>query len=453
MITTGFAFLGKYGQLLSDYSNNVAKTTEDLRKKAKGEKGLMGFSVPPLFSVAGYPSNPARQSPNPLSFLAEGGEKDLPDILLVNAFSIEGPQKWLQFTHIGRGEVPESAPRSNFMLWKFADLDWAFVISVIMSFAALVLIYDAITGEKERGTLSLVMSYSIPRSTILFGKYIATLISLLLPLVVGMMFNLMIISISGLVQLDGTAWTKTLIVAFLSILCVSAFILLGLFISSRTKESSTSIVVALLVWVLLVVIIPSSGGLLARQLHSLPSQKEVSEKASTAAWAAAERIWGKGNLSWPGDTISNAVDLGSAWNGVVDDYRNAMIGQVKLARMLMRISPAMVYRYAAEEVTGTGLVHFESFLSNVRRYKNQLLEFTRAEYARQERKLGKDVLKGEFWAAGEPIDFDAIPKFVDKSPSLEVALENTLWDILLLVLFNIIFFIGAFASFLRYDVR
>jgi len=212
-------------------------------------------------------------------------------------------------------------------------------------------------------------------------------------------------------------------------------------------------VVALLAWVILVVIIPSSGGLLARQFRSLPSQKEISEKANTAVWAAAERIWGKGNLSWPGDTISDAVDLGNAWNGVIDDYRNAMIEQVKLARMLMRISPAIVYKYAAEEVTGAGLVHFENFLSNVRRYKDQLLEFTRAEYSRQERKLGKDVLKGKLGAANEPIDFDAIPKFVDKSPSLEVALENTLWDILLLVLFNILFFIGAFASFLRYDVR
>ena len=53
-----------------------------------------------------------------------GGEKELPNAFLVNAFRMTGPTKRM---------------RGNYLLRKFEDVDWVFVVSVIMSFAAIVL--------------------------------------------------------------------------------------------------------------------------------------------------------------------------------------------------------------------------------------------------------------------------------------------------------------------------
>jgi hypothetical protein len=61
----------------------------------------------------------------------------------------------------------------------------------------------------------------------------------------------------------------------------------------------------------------------------------------------------------------------------------------------------------------------------------------------------------EFRAAMEKVkvDFNEIPKFEDKLISADDAAQNIVWNFLLLCLFNAVFFMGAYASFLRYDVR
>ncbi|MHC4520308.1 MAG: hypothetical protein ACYTAS_17105, partial [Planctomycetota bacterium] len=51
------------------------------------------------------------------------------------------------------------------------------------------------------------------------------------------------------------------------------------------------------------------------------------------------------------------------------------------------------------------------------------------------------------------VDFDAVPKFQERDLVIGQSLRLAIWDIGLLVLFNLVFFAAAFASFLHYDVR
>ena len=53
----------------------------------------------------------------------------------------------------------------------------------------------------------------------------------------------------------------------------------------------------------------------------------------------------------------------------------------------------------------------------------------------------------------KPVDFDSVPKFVERDLMLGESLRLAIWDIGLLVLFNLVLFAAAFVSFLRYDVR
>ena len=52
-----------------------------------------------------------------------------------------------------------------------------------------------------------------------------------------------------------------------------------------------------------------------------------------------------------------------------------------------------------------------------------------------------------------PIDVNEIPEFIYQAPCLPEILHDALPDIALLILFNLVFFIGAFTAFLRYDLR
>ncbi|MEW6457214.1 MAG: ABC transporter permease subunit [Acidobacteriota bacterium] len=52
----------------------------------------------------------------------------------------------------------------------FGDLDLSFILRVILSLFSILYTYDAICGEKESGTLKLLLSNSITRAQIIFGK-------------------------------------------------------------------------------------------------------------------------------------------------------------------------------------------------------------------------------------------------------------------------------------------
>jgi len=161
-------------------------------------------------------------------------------------------------------------------------LDWVFIVGGILSFAALVLTYDGISGERETGTLRLCLSNPLPRSTLLWGKFVGATITLMIPLIIGICMSLLIVSVSGVIPLAGGHFKQIGVILLLSILYISVFVALGLFVSSLTQTSPVSLVLLLLAWVFLVVIIPKSGGLLASELIKLPSSGSFWQKAADA---------------------------------------------------------------------------------------------------------------------------------------------------------------------------
>ena len=205
------------------------------------------------------------RSPSPLGFIAEGHEKDLPNAFAVDAFELVGPQTIL---------------RRNYTLQRFDALDWVFTVGIILSFAAFAMTYDSISGEVETGTLRLCLSNSLPRATLLLGKYIGVIISLSIPLIIGICLNTLIISLFGVLPFELTYWLQIGGVVLFSVLYISVFATLGLFISCLTKSSSVSLVLLLLFWVCFAVFIPRTGGLLASRLTELPDEKTVARQAN-----------------------------------------------------------------------------------------------------------------------------------------------------------------------------
>src|ERR1051325_11113052 len=72
----------------------------------------------------------------------------------------------------GGGELTADDSRFNevpiFAIFRFLDLD--FIFQIVLSLFAILFAYDAINGEKERGTLRLSFANPIPRHTYILGK-------------------------------------------------------------------------------------------------------------------------------------------------------------------------------------------------------------------------------------------------------------------------------------------
>ena len=117
---------------------------------------------------------------------------------------------------------------------------------------ALMLAYDAIVGEVERGTLLLLLAYPVARWQVLLGKFIGHLTILTIALVVGYgSAGLVSVLGSGVTSADLTALTALILS---SILLGAAFIGLGYLISVSVREHATALGLAIGLWLGIVVL-------------------------------------------------------------------------------------------------------------------------------------------------------------------------------------------------------
>ena len=84
-------------------------------------------------------------------------------------------------------------------------IDWVF-IGVFMSFFVILFTFDAIAGERAKGTLSLMMANQISRGQVLFAKYLGAFFTLMVPLTIGILMNLLIIHLSGSISFRSDDW-------------------------------------------------------------------------------------------------------------------------------------------------------------------------------------------------------------------------------------------------------
>ena len=399
---------------------------------------------------------------------------------------------------VAHGYVPAVAEHhgsDNPYLNIFASIDFTVICQVVMSLLALLFSYDAISREKEAGTLRLALSCPIQRPTLLLGKYIAGMVSISFPLVASFVAGLLVIQFSPYVSFSSSDWGRILLIFLLSMLYVSLFFLIGLFLSTRTHRPSITLMFSMCVWVLLVLIVPNLTVLFVE--HTSPLQSEESYKTQ------AEKLWGEfeekardylkqhekqgvenhwehANPSGLG-VNSESTSYGSgetvSMRGIRDNegalfleefygFRENLraqyadkVWQIRKAYLdenlnrqslfalnITRISPAAVYYNAAAILAETDLESFWQFMEQARQYRREWVEYLRDEKIFSSRRwfTGKD--------SEEPLDLTGIPRFKERGEGIGSSLQRALLDIMILAVLNILFFMGAFISFLRYDV-
>ena len=442
---SGLVFVNRYEKNTQDYWKKTNENLTGLKEQSKR-----------LYRLAFYKQEIYKR-PKPLTCFVEGYEKSLPDCIRCDAFSVD---------------LPEIKSQSNFILPSFSDIDWVFIVSVILSFVALVFTYDSICGERETGTLRLILADTVPRYKVLLGKYFAAMLTLGIPLCIGLLVSLIIILFSRDVVLHPVEWLKILTIILLSFLCLSAFVLLGIFISIRTAHSSNSMVVLLLVWVGLVILIPSFGRIISdmysrstTQVDLLRKLDEASKKVDDQAKAGA---FGENPGTMGGsrdDPMNNPPARAryktagvEAKKGIIEEHHRQMLAQVLKGRNLTCLSPVVIYQRASEAIAGTGLSHCVNLRSQIRQYMENLMQYIRDQDREDSDSLHlicPDSAAAIRWKtiSHNPVDFDTVPKFQERDIALGQSLKLAIWDIGVLALFNLVFFAAAFVSFLRYDVR
>lgn len=410
------------------------------------EQQLSGKTIGALMTV----HHLALKPPWKLAFLADGGQALVP-----NAYAQALDADWTPYFYRTRSP--------NFRLRPFEAIDWTFIVRVVVSLVAFILAYDAICGEKQRGTLRLTMSYPIPRWNVLVGKFLAVWTCSVVPLVVGALLSLTILTTYGGIELSGEDLKKVTACGLLTLLASALFVWLGLLVSALMHRTTTSLVVLLLVWVGFVVVIPGASGMLAHKLKPIPTPEEVGRRMQAIADEIMREYKGRGS-NWRGRRWGRANNY--AWERISAEAQNKRyarqemvrreflrrkFAQVDFARTLSSISPTSLFQCTDEHLVGSGLDRDLQFIERAWAFRGVLEHYFRT-VDQMDPESPHIFFFGEYMS-DRKVDARSIPRFRFQEISLVEGLGEALWGLLILGLEMIITAVTAYVAFLRYDVR
>jgi ABC-type transport system involved in multi-copper enzyme maturation permease subunit len=398
--------------------------------------------------------------PNPLLFLAEGGDLDRPSA----------------YTLMAKGYVSAMPVRPrDYKLPDTPKLDWAFIIKTVFSLYIILLGYAAISGEREDGTLRLVLSNPVGRARFLVGKFAAILAVALIPLAAGALVSLAFLAVIQGQSLTADLAGRILLVLALSAVYLSLFAFLSLLFSALIGRSSLALLALLGIWVLFAVLIPDTSGILSRQLARVPSDYETAkslgplvEREVWARIAAIQDKIQKGEIKTEAEVRAESDRAFEEGQDKMRFYQKSFADSVaarqRLARTLARLSPMALFQYAAEDLVRSGQNGEKDFLDDVRNYSRVYDDYVL-------RKTGKLVGQSN-WSFSTSVslndktidiqspqapqyrgDMGDFPKFTERRVPAAAGIGNALGDIAGLLAWNIVLAGLAFAAVLRTDVR
>ncbi|MXX38895.1 MAG: ABC transporter permease subunit [Gemmatimonadetes bacterium] len=435
----------------------------------------------------------ALRLPRPLAVFAQGAERQLGQAVKVLLFEVPY-----------QAEEVSPFQSSNPYLAIFAFFDIVYIFQLVLGLLAILIASEAISGEKEDGTLRLMLTTNASRAQVLTGKVFAGLTTLAIPTTLGFILLTILLLGSENIEVGIGEWVRLGLLFALSLLYLLVFYLIGLAISCATHRSATSLIYALFTWALLAIGLPNGiSALLNEQANMGEKHAEAHHKAAQV-WKAFDRevadlarahgqtryfpvdmvkqlpptrergtissFGGTGTYSirdgqTPSIYLSNVADspalatfqdivrIGerlrlkyaqSAWNEKAPLLEGFPRRIHRWNDRLQRLLPAGAYAQAASLLAGTSRREYYAFIDQVRAYRGQIIAFLEERDAFGAREWFND---DEGWRA----DLRDLPRFQERSWTVAESLYHAWPALTSLLLYAAVLFVFANRLFARYD--
>lgn len=362
---------------------------------------------------------------------------------------------------------------SNALSAAFGEFDLLFLIQILGSLVGILFAYDAISGEKEQGTLKLILANQVPRYKVLVGKMISHYFTLLLALLPAIIIGFAVSIVYLDLQLQ--FWLRAAAILVILVVYTFVFINLGFCVSSLTHRSSTSFLLGLSLWAAAALIVPVLSSEIAAWLVSVPSVTEMGirktkifidtakltdQKVAEIAGEAMRRAQsGNPSEGVTREAERKLTELRIMMNRereeqigkLTEDYMRRRAQQFRLALLLSKVSPASTMRNAVMEMAQTGPSRMEAFVNQARTYRSAFIDYI------NKKSLESGPWRAFFTIEGKVVkprvDLTDMPQFQEIPSDFLNSLASALFDILTLVLYGFVLAGFTFFNFLRYDAR
>jgi len=450
IVMSVFVGIQEFKRSVSQYESSLTLTETELRAQVYWNR--LGFA------------NRAFRNVEPTQILVSGASNDI------------GRQSEINMWTSVRLKNSHYSDDPLFAVFRF--FDFTFIVQVVLSLFAILYTYDRINGERESGTLRMVLSNSIPRVQIVIAKLAGAWLGLTIPLVVPILLGVLLILLFG-VPAQGDDWWKIASVIGVSILYFTFFIALGICVSAITKRSATSFLLLLAAWLIMIAIIPGLSTMVASQMVKVSSISEIESKKERYAvdrWARysrdrrqifeqrrnartglsaeearefweehqAELVQEEEELRWVA-----AADVHQFSQQLEQDLSNQKAALDDLAFKLSRFSPTSAYQLAVMNIAGTNVTMKRRYERSMHEYRMAVDSFVNTKRLEQRNQ------PREKWAqyGEEPLDLSQMPRYQPPRQTFSDVLVLSIVDVGLLALYTLLAVSAGFVAFLRYDVR
>ena len=469
-----------YEGRLADYNTAVKNHRQELRLENKTySDGMLSF----------WGTIIVDRPPNPLSIFNTGLDKRLGNEIRVS--HIFTPTIWDANKHAADN------PYFNIL----TSIDIVLIFQGILSLLALTFAYDAIAGEYEHGTLRLVLSHPVRRGYILIAKYIGAMVCLLMPLLMSLLLMLILLTTSAMISLDTNDFLRIGGIVLTSLIYLSLFYLIGMFISAMTRRTNTALILSMFVWGFLVLVYPN---LILTAVDTAPQADP-----EPAAYHQIKRMWDElerkrdqflHNDSVPGDWGFGVVNseghdfifsggedkpsrllyytyVGSEFETIdeksepyVPHAQNfyGFIGPLTVntvertwlirkpaletiyvqpanrGRLLLKFSPAGLYDAVTEAWAGTDFNGIQDFFTAAQNYRQAIVNHFYDE----------KIFASRQWFSSDQgaVDWDTLPQFSFQRSDISINAKRAVLDMFLLLTMNVFLFIAIFLVFIKSEV-
>lgn len=357
--------------------------------------------------------------------------------------------------------LPSNANVSSLGSTSYTKIDLDFLITIVFTFFAIILTYDAVCGERQSGTLKQIMANGVPRSQVVISKVLAAMITLSVPLLLGLVGNLTAVNLLGIIPLTFEHLQIVTITFVLALLLLLFFVSLGIAVSSMTRSPITSLLVLIFIWVVFVQIIPGSAKLVGEALVPVRTVEQFRNELILIR---------QDILNMPGG-VTRQPEIAKADNfrherstnrryqmewdrtqNLVDDHLRDMSNQAEKVRALSRLSPKMVFSLAVARMTNNDLAGVKSFYEQVDRYRNALFSALREADSRDPESSHLIYTGGRGYLSNKPFQSE-LPRFNYSPPGLVERVGEAALDVLILFSLGMGMLLISVFAFNRYDVR
>ena len=461
--------------LIQDYEQRLESYNDSVKRHHQELHNSKTYSAAYLF---------IDRAPNPLSIFNVGLDKRLGNYIgIYHGFM---PTLWDARMH----------GTDNPFIAFFSSIDIVFVFEVILSLMGLIFAYDAIAGERERGTLRLVLAQPIGRGQILLAKYISAMACLLVPLILSLIFALLLLTRS--IPLSTADFLRIAGIVLTSFAYLSVFYFIGLLISVATRRTGTALMLAMFVWGFLILMYPNliratvnpGGDIQARVkiAHNQIQQIVDEYKRERQKFLENEGIAGEMSefskalgFYHQADvdpvTLTTYIESISVLSEIRPDFEKYVpvakryysfieplttrtvekawrirkqaldelyVKQATTDRILLKFSPVGIYDAATQAWAGTDLSGLRDFFNAAQRYRKAKIDYFYAKNAFASREW--------FVADKGAVDWSTLPTFTFQRSDVGTNANRALPDMFLLLICNLVLFMVIMLIFLKSEV-